>query len=69
MMTKLLGYNFPFPKIQTCIHSADTYLLYSIIIAEIEYDLLGVPGTSWILTGDSQRLSFSAVTKVPFLIF
>ena len=58
MMTKLLGSNFPFQKIQTCIHSADTYLLYSIIIAEIEYDLLGVPGTgtSRILTGDSQKL-------------
>ena len=30
---------------------------------------LGVPATSWILTGDSQKLSFSTLTKVPFLIF
>ena len=31
--------------------------------------LLGVLATSWILTGDSQKLSFSTLTKVPFLIF
>ena len=30
---------------------------------------LGVPATSRILTGDSQNLSFSTLTKVPFLIF
>ena len=30
---------------------------------------LGVPGMSWILTGDCQKLSFSTLTKVPFLIF
>ena len=30
---------------------------------------LGVPATSRILTGDSQKLSFSILTKVPFLIF
>ena len=30
---------------------------------------LGVPATSRILTGDSQKLSFSIVRKVPFLIF
>ena len=31
--------------------------------------VLGVPATSWILMGDSQKLSFSTLTKVPFLIF
>ena len=31
--------------------------------------MLGVPATSWILTGDSLKLSFSTLTKVPFLIF
>ena len=30
---------------------------------------LGVPATSRILTGDSQKLSFSILRKVPFLIF
>ena len=30
---------------------------------------VGVPATSHILTGDSQKLSFSTLTKVPFLIF
>ena len=30
---------------------------------------LGVPATSRILTGDSQKLNFSTLTKVPFLIF
>ena len=30
---------------------------------------LGVPTTSQILTGDCQNLSFSTLTKVPFLIF
>ena len=30
---------------------------------------IGVPATSQILTGDSQKLSFSTLTKVPFLIF
>ena len=30
---------------------------------------VGVPATSRILTGDSQKLSFSILTKVPFLIF
>ena len=30
---------------------------------------VGVPTTSWILTGDCQMLSFSTLTKVPFLIF
>ena len=33
------------------------------------YVMLGVPATSQILTGDSQKLSFSTLTKVPFLIF
>ena len=31
--------------------------------------LVGMPTTSQILTGDSQMLSFSILTKVPFLIF
>ena len=31
--------------------------------------ILGVPATAQILTGDSQKLSFSILTKVPFLIF
>ena len=35
----------------------------------IEVDTLGVPAMSWILTGDSQKLSFSILRKVPFLIF
>ena len=30
---------------------------------------LGVPTMSRILTGDSEKLSFSTLTKVPFLIF
>ena len=30
---------------------------------------LGVPATSRILTGDSQKLSFSTMTKVPFRDF
>ena len=30
---------------------------------------LVVPITSWILTGDSLKLNFSTLTKVPFLIF
>ena len=30
---------------------------------------LGVPTTSRILTGDSHKLSFSTLTKIPFLIF
>ena len=30
---------------------------------------LGVPATSRILIGDCQKLSFSTLTKVPFLIF
>ena len=30
---------------------------------------LGVPATSRILTGDSQKFSFSILIKVPFLIF
>ena len=33
------------------------------------YFMLGVPAVSRILTGDSQKLSFSILTKVPFLIF
>ena len=35
----------------------------------ILYFILGVPATSQILTSDSQKLSFSTLTKVPFLIF
>ena len=31
--------------------------------------ILGVPATSWILTGDSQKLGFSILTQIPFLIF
>ena len=31
--------------------------------------ILGVPAKSRILTGDSQKLSFSTITKIPFLIF
>ena len=31
--------------------------------------LVGVLATSWILTADSQKLSFSILRKVPFLIF
>ena len=30
---------------------------------------VGVLATSWILTADSQKLSFSILRKVPFLIF
>ena len=30
------------------------------------YCTLGVPATSWILTGDCKKLSFSTLTKVPF---
>ena len=50
-------------------------LAYSLIgfngssrVQKIKYRL-GVPVTSQILTGDSQKLSFSTLTKVPFLIF
>ena len=38
------------------------------LVQGLEYSL-GVPTTSRILTGDSQKLSFSILTKVPFLIF
>ena len=31
--------------------------------------MLGVLATSQILAGDSQKISFSILTKVPFLIF
>ena len=33
------------------------------------FPTLGVPAMSQILTGDSQKLSFSTMTKVPFLDF
>ena len=33
------------------------------------HQALGVPSTSWIVTGDSHKLSFSTLTKVPFLNF
>ena len=36
---------------------------------EILLILLGVPTMSRILTGDSQKLSFSTLTKVRFVIF
>ena len=39
------------------------------IIESFLYYTLGVPATSRILTGDSQKLSFSILRKVPFLIF
>ena len=35
----------------------------------VHFVKLGVPTTSRILTGDSQKLSFLTLTKVPFLIF
>ena len=34
-----------------------------------EVNILGVPTVSWILTADSQKLSFSTLMKIPFLIF
>ena len=36
---------------------------------EVNDIIIGVPATSRILKGDSQKLSFSILRKVPFLIF
>ena len=47
------------------------YETLNIIWPKLDHPLyrLGVPATSRILTGDSQRLSFSILSKVPILIF
>ena len=49
------------------------YLLNELVSTQfqivIQLCLVGVPATSRILTGDSQKLSFSILRKVPFLIF
>ena len=39
-----------------------------VILLKCKY-LLGVPTKLQILTGDSQKLSFSILSKIPFLIF
>ena len=38
-------------------------------VVHVQDLLLGVPATACILTGDCQKISFSTLTKVPFLIF
>ena len=43
--------------------------LSAIYSSSIYVPRLGVPATSRILTGDSQKFSFSILRKVPFLIF
>ena len=51
------------------INSQDHIIISDFHNHSIKVRIIELPATSWMLTGDCQKLSFSTLIKVPFLIF
>ena len=56
-------------KINDSHKSSKKKLGQQIYLIQFMVSILGVPATSRVLAGDSQKPSFSTLTKVPYLIF